>query len=750
MPAEWMKKMGILKKLVSGNKAADKNGGDGNAAPRSDGNRIPPTAAPVPASSQPAAQQKPPAAQPRPATPAQPQNPIAQDPAAPVNPVKPTGKAPAPGAGSTTHAGSMDEFRRQMNQLARQEEGKLEKDERMVSPDEQASRIRGGGQGLPELSVSGEADMLQLLSEQAGLKYVRLGDYPKQGITPELLSIIPSEIARSYRVFPIQLKSDGTIVIAITDPLNVRIIDDLRLFLVDERIHDVEGVVANEEEIIDYINLYYGVGDETLEQMVDKFEKEDNAGALAKSEAGSYDLTDLDQIAQSAPVIKFCNLLLLQAVKERASDIHIEPFSGVLRIRYRVDGVLREIPTPPKSWQLGIISRFKVMSNMDISETRRPQDGRIKLTIDGREIDMRVSTLPVVHGECVAMRLLDKSMMMIGIRQIGMTQDVLERFMKIVERPNGILLVTGPTGSGKTTTLYAALNEVNDPTEKIITTEDPVEYQLEGLVQVNINANVGLTFARCLRSILRQDPDVILVGEIRDVETAQIAIQASLTGHLVFSTLHTNSAAATVTRLIDMGVEPFLITSTLEGIVAQRLVRMICANCKRPYQPTDEELSDFGTNRQEVGDITFFKGVGCDECHHTGYKGRLGIFELLPVSEEVKTLILEHATTDQIQEVAIQQGMKTMRQDGWLKICLGVTTFEEVARHTPRESDAMIRAEMESLLRETVGAGMDKEPKPTVSMSALGQPVEPPSAAKTPWIDPAAKPQDIGDAAKPK
>lgn len=712
--------MGILKRLVPGNRNGEKNGGrDANAPQKgSESNGVPP--------------------------------PAMRDPAAPVNPVKSPKMAP-PRTEQGTRAGSLDDFRRQMNQLARQEEGISEKDANpVISPDEEGGKIRAAGPHVPDLAVSEEADMLQLLSDQAGLKYVHLGDYPKQGITPELLRTISSEIARSYRVFPIHMKPDGTMVVAISDPLNVRIVDDLRLFLISNEVRDVEAVVANEEEIIDYINLYYGVGDQTLDQMVEAFEKEDNTGALAKAE-GAYDLSDLDDIANSAPVIKFCNLLLLQAIKERASDIHIEPFSGVLRIRYRVDGVLREIPTPPKSWQLGILSRFKVMSNMDISETRRPQDGRLKLTIEGREIDMRVSTLPVVHGECIAMRLLDKSMMMIGVRQIGMTQDVLERFMKIVERPNGIMLVTGPTGSGKTTTLYAALNEINDPTEKIITTEDPVEYQLDGLVQVNINSNIGLTFARCLRAILRQDPDVILVGEIRDAETAQIAIQASLTGHLVFSTLHTNSASATVTRLIDMGVEPFLITSTLEGIVAQRLVRCICQACKRPYQPTDEELADFGTTRAEVADITFFKGEGCDECANLGYKGRLGIFELLPVTDEIKTLILEHATTDQIQDVAVQQGMKTMRQDGWLKICLGVTTFEEVAKHTPRESQSMIRSEMEGLLKETVGGGPAKPQAAPVSMSALeGTPIPqvPPSVANTPWDDAGARPHDIGDATK--
>lgn len=618
---------------------------------------------------------------------------------------------------------SFNSFKRQMDSLVEEEEAKLEGSEAVVNAEELASKIRPQDR-QQELAVSKETDMLEILSEQAGLRYVRLTDYPKTNITPELLRLISSEIARGYKIFPMELRHDGTIVIAISDPLNVRIIDDLRLLLTGSEVHDIELVVANEEEIIDYINLYYGVGDQTLDQMVEEFEKQDTASGLENTE-GYLDLSDLEKIAQEAPVIRFCNLLLLQAIKDRASDLHIEPFSNTLRVRYRVDGMLREIPSPPKSWQLGILSRMKVMAGLDISETRRPQDGRLKLTFEGREIDMRLSTLPVIHGEGIVMRLLDKTMMMLGVQQVGMTPDVLEKFMKLIERPNGIILVTGPTGSGKTTSLYAAINEINDPTEKIITTEDPVEYQVEGIVQVNINTNVGLTFARCLRAILRQDPDVILVGEIRDVETGQIAIQASLTGHLVFSTLHTNSAAATITRLVDMGIEPFLITSTIEGIIGQRLVRMICSNCKKPYRPTPEELADFGTTSEEIADITFFKGDGCDECSHTGYKGRIGIFELLMVTDDVRNLILERRSTDEIHALAIEQGMKTMRQDGWLKVCLGVTTFEEVSKHTPKESAGLIRQEMEDMLKETVGAvAPEKVAKPTVTMSSIEMPWE--------------------------
>lgn len=583
---------------------------------------------------------------------------------------------------------------------------------------EAGSRLRPT-ERLPELNVGAEQDMLQILCDQAGLQLVRLTDYPKATLTKELLKMIPSDLVRGWKVFPVKFdKASGTLTVAIADPLNVRVVDDLRMMLNSADVRDIEAVVAKEDEISDYINIYYGVGDQTLDQVVEGLD-EGEREALATTE-GAIDLSDLGKIQAQEPIIRFCNLLILQAIKERASDIHIEPFSGVLRIRYRTDGVLREIQSPPKSWQAGVISRLKVMSVMDIAETRRPQDGRIKLTIDGREVDCRVSSLPVVHGECIAMRLLDKSAMMVGVSQIGMTDQVLERFMRLVQRPNGIMLVTGPTGSGKTTTLYAALNEINEPTEKIITTEDPVEYQLEGLVQVNINTNVGLTFARCLRAILRQDPDVILVGEIRDSETAQIAIQASLTGHLVFSTLHTNSAAATISRLVDMSVEPFLITSTLAGVIAQRLVRMTCPRCRAPYKPTPEELAEFGTTPEEVGDITFMKGRGCDECHQSGYKGRIGIFELLEVTEEIQNLILSQGTTDEIHDTAVRQGMTTMRQDGWLKICLGVTTFEEVAKHTPKENPDQIRREMKDTIKETAQEmNPNWEPEPVKPMSEI-------------------------------
>lgn len=557
---------------------------------------------------------------------------------------------------------------------------------------EEASSVIKSKTEQRELVV--ETDMLQVLAEQAGFPFVHLGDYPMEDLRP--LKMIPAQLARDYKVFPLREESDGSMTIAICDPLNITIIDNLRLLL--DR--DISPVVAPEEEIMDYIDQYFGDDEESIEKIVDELQSDGQASVITTS-LDELDLSDIERIAQEPPIIQMVNLILLQAIKDRASDLHVEPFSNLMRIRYRVDGSLKEITAPPRSLHMGVCSRIKVMAHMDIAETRLPQDGRIKLNMGGREIDLRVSTVPTVHGESIVMRILDKSMMMLGIDQLGMTRDDLERFRKVLKQPNGIALVTGPTGCGKTTTLYAALNELNDPGVKIITTEDPVEFEVPGLVQVNINPNVGLTFARCLRSILRQDPDIILVGEIRDLETAQISIQASLTGHLVFSTLHTNSAAATVTRLLDMGLEPFLITSTLEAVVGQRLIRLICNNCKHPYQPSAEELADFGATPEDVRDITFYRGEGCDDCMYTGYIGRIGIFEVMIVTEEVREAILERASTEVIHQLAVKQGMKTMRQDGWLKICTGLTTFDEVARQTPVETTEVIADEMENVIKST-------------------------------------------------
>jgi type IV pilus assembly protein PilB len=528
-------------------------------------------------------------------------------------------------------------------------------------------------------------DMHEVLARNLGLEYVDLDDY--QTVDLKVLRMLSADQAKAFKVFPLSFDGPSqTLKLAIANPSDPTIVDNLRLILGC----DIDAVVASEDAILDRINRQYGVGDESIESILEEVRGEDGDDILGSDQSGrQIDLSDVNQVVNLPPIIRLTNLVLMKAIQDSASDIHIEPFQSILRIRYRVDGVLREMESPPASMKLGLVSRLKVMANLDIAETRRPQDGRIKLILPGqREVDLRVTSAPTVHGESIVMRVLDRSVMEIGIHQLGMSQNILESFLKDVQKPNGIVLVTGPTGCGKTTTLYSAIKEVKTPTEKLITTEDPVEYQVDGIIQVNINESVGLTYARCLRAILRQDPERILVGEIRDVETARIAIESALTGHLVFSTLHTNSAAGTVTRLIDMGIEPYLITSTLQSVIGQRLVRMTCGNCRLPYIPSDEELMEFRQTRESVSDIPFQIGDGCDDCAFTGYHGRIGVFEYLKNSEEMSDLCLGGGTTDEIQELAIKQGMATIRQDGWLKVCMGLTTFHEIIAHTPPDTEA--------------------------------------------------------------
>ena len=556
----------------------------------------------------------------------------------------------------------------------------------LVNEEEGAAHYRETGVSTDTMVAPSIGDTLEMLSQQSGMRIVNIpADYPR--IPIEARRLITADQAKARRLLPLEIREDGSAVFAIADPSDPTLTDWLRLMLGRE----VETVIADEQDIKDRIDQFYGGGDESLETLIDSADKETGAADedVLRTDAQDINLSELEHNADISPVIRLVNALLLKAIQERASDIHVEPFPSFIRIRYRVDGVLREIPAPPRNMLLTLVSRLKVMANMNISETRLPQDGRVKLTAENREVDMRVSSVPTVHGESIVMRVLDKSMMNVGISHIGMLPEVLEHFKKLIAMPNGIVLVTGPTGGGKTTTLTASRAEVRDPGEKLITTEDPVEYELPGIQQVNINEKIGLTYARCLRAILRQDPDRVLVGEIRDVETAQIAVQASLTGHLVFSTLHTNSAAATVTRLLDMGVEPFLITSSLEAVVGQRLVRTICQSCKRPVKPSADDLFEFNVTLDDIREqgIQFYQGEGCNECNHTGYHGRMGIFELLVVDDDVRDLILERATTDEIQEVALRKGMISMRRDGWTKARMGLTTLAEILRQTPRESE---------------------------------------------------------------
>ena len=528
------------------------------------------------------------------------------------------------------------------------------------------------GRVLVDLGFVKDEDILAVLGAQTGMEEVDLSTID---VPPQLLEKVPAPLAKAYKIVPIRMEGN-TLVVAMGDPLNIQALDDLR-FLLD---CDVKGVISNEQAVNEAIDRLYGGEMETVEDLLKELEAE--AAPLEEREEEAEDVETLEQLAHEVPVVKLLNLVLIQAIKDKASDIHFEPFEDQFRIRYRVDGVLYEMVPPPKHFALAVTTRIKVMADMDIAERRLPQDGRITLHIGGREIDLRVSSIPTVHGESIVMRVLDKSVLMLPLEKLGLAPDDLKKVEKLIRKPNGIILVTGPTGCGKTTTLYAALRKINTPEVKIITVEDPVEYDIEGIHQVQVRPQIGLTFASALRSILRQDPDIILVGEIRDLETAEMAIQASLTGHLVFSTLHTNDSPSAVTRLIDMEVEPFLISSTLEAVISQRLVRVICNFCKEEYEPSPEELELIGLTPEEAKKHKFYRGRGCPACNNIGYMGRTGIFEIMIMNEELRRVVVDKASASEIREVALRYGMKTLRKDGLDKIFQGITTIEEVVRET--------------------------------------------------------------------
>ncbi len=528
------------------------------------------------------------------------------------------------------------------------------------------------GRVLVDLGFVKDEDILAVLGAQTGMEEVDLSTID---VPPQLLEKVPAPLAKAYKIVPIRMEGN-TLVVAMGDPLNIQALDDLR-FLLD---CDVKGVISNEQAVNEAIDRLYGGEMETVEDLLKELEAE--AAPLEEREEEAEDVETLEQLAHEVPVVKLLNLVLIQAIKDKASDIHFEPFEDQFRIRYRVDGVLYEMVPPPKHFALAVTTRIKVMADMDIAERRLPQDGRITLHIGGREIDLRVSSIPTVHGESIVMRVLDKSVLMLPLEKLGLAPDDLEKVEKLIRKPNGIILVTGPTGCGKTTTLYAALRKINTPEVKIITVEDPVEYDIEGIHQVQVKPQIGLTFASALRSILRQDPDIILVGEIRDLETAEMAIQASLTGHLVFSTLHTNDSPSAVTRLIDMEVEPFLISSTLEAVISQRLVRVICNFCKEEYEPSPEELELIELTPEEAKKHKFYRGRGCPACNNIGYMGRTGIFEIMIMNEELRRVVVDKASASEIREVALRYGMKTLRKDGLDKIFQGITTIEEVVRET--------------------------------------------------------------------
>ena len=517
-----------------------------------------------------------------------------------------------------------------------------------------------------------EDELLTSLSKKLRVPYVK--NLEEEGLDPSLVSRVPIVFSKKHKVVPMKME-DGILTVATPDPLNYEPLDDLRLII---ECQEVRVVLSSEREVVRAINRFYEQSADTPEEMIQSMDAESSDRILHELE----ETADLLDISDEAPVIKLVNLILFQAVKERASDIHIEPFQKELKVRYRIDGILYQRLDPPKRYQSAIVSRLKVMAKMDIAEKRLPQDGRIPIKIADKDIDIRVSIIPTTFGERVVLRLLDKQSLLLGMGEIGLSPDKHQTLQDLISRSNGILLVTGPTGSGKTTTLYAALSQINSPDKNIITIEDPVEYQLWGIGQIQVNPKIGLTFAHGLRSVLRHDPDVILVGEIRDAETAEIAIQAALTGHLVFSTLHTNDAASAATRLVDMEIEPFLVASVVRAIVAQRLIRVICSECKEGYVPEPALLQQAAITPEQLNGGKVYRGKGCAACSETGYRGRTGIYEILLVSETIRQMIMKKTDSASIGRQAVEEGMRTLRQDGARKIIEGITTLEEVLRVT--------------------------------------------------------------------
>ena len=501
-------------------------------------------------------------------------------------------------------------------------------------------------------------------------------DLAERDIAPEILRLIPSGLARLHGALPVEM-SGTTLRVALVDPFDLHAAEDLRFALGK----DIHVVVSPSDQIEDLIKQHYGTDTTSMDEVLKQLGQAGELLSVSGGREGNGEAA-VEAEANATPIIRFVDLILYQAIQDRASDIHFEPFENEFKIRYRVDGALYEMSPPPRHLALPVISRLKVMANMNIAERRLPQDGRIQKHIAGRNVDLRVSTLPTQFGESLVLRVLDRSIVNLDLEALGMPDYIYNFLLEMIERPNGIFIATGPTGSGKTTTLYSCLRKVNTIDSKLLTAEEPVEYDLEGIVQVPVNDAIGLTFARVLRSFLRQDPDRIMVGETRDLETAQIAIQASLTGHLVFTTLHTNDAPGAITRLIDMGVEPFLISSTLEAVLAQRLLRSICRQCRTTYTPSETLLAELGISRQDIGNKQFFYGKGCDACNNTGYKGRKGIYELLRLTDPIRELINERAPTVTLKQKAVELGMVTLRQDGLRSIFAGDTTVEEVLRYT--------------------------------------------------------------------
>ena len=523
---------------------------------------------------------------------------------------------------------------------------------------------------LLESGLVDEAHFLHGLAESLGVEAQDLSAFEPDSST---LALIPSGLARLHGALPVAA-SGNTIFVALADPLNTPVLEDLRFALGREIIQ----IVGLPSRVAELIRAHYGSEDSSINEILSQL----GGDLLVEDSSDQFNQQAVQAEANSAPVVKYVDAILDKAIAARASDIHFEPFENEFKIRYRVDGALYELDPPPVRLSLPVISRVKVMSNLNIAERRLPQDGRIQRVINGRQVDLRVSTLPTAFGESVVLRVLDRSSVNLELETLGMPQEIMDYILQVIEKPNGIFIVTGPTGSGKTTTLYSCLRKINTVDSKLLTAEDPVEYEIDGIIQVPINDSIGLSFSRVLRAFLRQDPDRILVGETRDAETAQIAIQASLTGHLVFTTLHTNDSTGAVTRLVDMGIEPFLISASLECVLAQRLIRKICTNCRTAYEPSEQVLASLGLSVHDIGDKTFHYGKGCEQCNYTGYKGRKGIYELLKISDPIREMINDRAPGVLIRQKAIELGMTTLREDGLRSIYDGLTTIEEVVKYT--------------------------------------------------------------------
>ncbi len=554
--------------------------------------------------------------------------------------------------------------------------GKLRRQEVQQALDIQKERRGPLGKILVELGHINEEDLQVALAAQCGMEMV---DLAKLDASPEAIAMLTAQMANTYQVVPFEYnKERHELSVALGSPDNFLATDDLKTLLGC----NIKAFLCGQKQLQTALERFYPEGEqESITGLIN--ELSDDADLAAFQDRGdSIDLAELKEMAELNPVKKLLNLVLLQAIKDKASDIHFEPFETDFKIRYRVDGALYEMSPPPRRLALPIISRIKVMSGLNIAERRVPQDGRIALTVAGHQVDLRVSCLPTAHGESVVLRVLDRSAVSLDLENVGLPEDVYEILTMDIEKPNGIIVVTGPTGSGKTTTLYSCLRRINTIDTKLLTAEEPVEYDMDGIVQVQINPSAGNTFIRVLRAFLRQDPDIIMIGEIRDLETAEIAVQASLTGHLVFSTLHTNDAAGAVTRLVDMNVAPYLIASTLQAVLAQRLVRTICLNCKEAYVADDETLERLNLKRADVGDRSFYYGRGCSKCNGTGYKGRKGVFEYLRVSDPIRDLINERRPTLFIRERARELGMRTMREDAIRNVLDGYTTVDEILRYT--------------------------------------------------------------------